>query len=62
MCLICIELLGSRMTTYDARIALVELKGGLPPGHAEDVKRLIEALDWKNIRPKQPTDFPEDYD
>lgn len=46
MCIICIELMSKKMSTYEGRMALVELKGALPPEHAENVKQLIETLEW----------------
>jgi hypothetical protein len=62
MCIICIEVLGKKMSTYEGRMALVELRGGLPPGHAEDVKQLLDTLEWKSNVSRKPIDFPEDYD
>lgn len=50
MCIICIELLSKKISTYEGRLALVELKSTMPPGHAEDVKQLIESLDWETER------------
>lgn len=50
MCIICIELLSKKMSTYEGRMALVEFKGALPERHAEDVKQLIESLEWEAER------------
>lgn len=62
MCIICLEVIGKRMSVYEGRMALVELKGGLPPGHAEDVKQLLDTVEWRSIKHKEPIDLPEDYD
>lgn len=63
MCIICIEVLNKKMSTYEGRMALVELKGALPPGHAEDVKQMLDTLDWQATnRLRKAVDLPEDYD
>lgn len=63
MCIICIEVLNKKMSTYEGRLALTELRSALPPGHAEDVKQLLDTMDWQATnRARKADDFPEDYD
>lgn len=58
MCIICIEVLNKKMSVYEARLAYVELKSTMPPGHAEDVKQLLDTLEWRS----KPADSTEDYE
>jgi len=62
MCMICIEVINKKMSVYEGRLALVELKNTMPPGHASDVKQLLDTVEWQANNKKQPVDFPEDYD
>lgn len=63
MCMICIEVINKKMSVYEGRLALVELKSTMPPGHAEDVKQMLDTLDWQATnRVRKANDFPEDYD
>jgi hypothetical protein len=44
MCLICIEFDKSAMTSAEARRALGEMRGAIPPAHVEEVEaKLAEA-------------------
>ena len=58
MCIICIEVLNKKMSVYEGRLAFVELKSTMPPGHAEDVKQLLDTLEWRS----KPADSVEDYE
>ncbi len=41
MCLICVEFQRDRMTVGEARRALREMVEGLPPGHVDEVQRML---------------------
>lgn len=45
MCIICLELMNERMKAYEAKMAFVEMRGGLSPDHREDVETLIKAAE-----------------
>ena len=62
MCLICVEIISKKMSVYEGRLALVELKSTMPPGHADDVKQLLDTMEWKSNKHIEPIDLPEDYD
>lgn len=62
MCLICVEIISKKMSVYEGRLALVELKSTMPPGHANDVKQLLDTVEWQANNRREPTDLPEDYD
>jgi len=50
--------LNKKMSVYEGRLAFVELKSTMPPGHADDVKQLLDTLEWRS----KPTDTTEDYE
>jgi hypothetical protein len=50
------------MSVYEGRLAFVELKNTMPPGHANDVKQLLDTIEWQANNRKEPVDLPEDYD
>lgn len=47
MCIICLEVMNEKMRTYEARLALTEMKAVIPEDHREDLELLIEAIEWK---------------
>lgn len=57
MCLICVEFQRDRMTVGEARRALREMVEGLPPGHVDEVQRMLaEAEDQaKAAAPRNAT-------
>jgi hypothetical protein len=46
MCIICLEVMNEKMRTYEARLALSEMKHAIPEDHVEDVKQLIDSIEW----------------
>lgn len=62
MCLICVEIISKKMSVYEGRLALVELKSTMPADHAADVKQLLDTVEWQANNRREPIDLPEDYD
>lgn len=62
MCLICVEIISKKMSVYEGRLALVELKSTMPADHVSDVKQLLDTVEWQANNRRQPSDLPEDYD
>jgi len=38
--------MNEKMRTYEARLALSEMKHAIPEDHVEDVKQLIDSIEW----------------
>lgn len=47
MCIICLEVMNEKMRIYEARLALTEMKAAIPEDHLEDLKLLIDTIEWK---------------